>query len=83
MNKILVEVYIPAANKSYDVFLPTKYRIYEVLQLLLVNMKDLVGGYFEPSEDTVICNGETGKVLDINKSVEEHSLTNGSKLIII
>jgi len=83
MSKILVEVYLPAADKTYDVFLPLESKIYEVIQMLSSIMGDLAGGFFTASDDTVVCYRDTGAVLDINKSVYELSLLNGSKLIII
>lgn len=83
MNKILVEVYLPAADKTYDMFLPPESKIYEVVQMLSSIMEDLAGGFFTASDDTVICYRDTGAVLDFNKSVDELSLHNGSRLIII
>lgn len=83
MDKILVEVYLPAGNKSYDVYIPLKSRLHEVLALLAGTFTELSIGYFTASEDTVICDMVSGTIFNINMSAEELGLKNGSKLMLI
>jgi len=82
MNKILVDIYIPSMNKSFDVYLPLTNKIYEIEKLLAEAFKDLSDGYFT-TNDPVLCDRETGTILDINKSAWELELKNGSKLMLI
>jgi len=82
MDKILVEIYIPGMNQSYDVYLPLTTKIHEVNGLLTHAFKELAAGYFIPS-DTVLCDKATGQIFDINKSVFDLGLKNGSKLMLI
>lgn len=82
-NKILVEVYLPSASCSHDVYIPTKLKIYQVNALLSVMMTDLSNGYFTANPDTILCDRESGQILDMNKTVENLKLSNGSKLILI
>lgn len=83
MDKILVEVYLPAANHSYDVYIPLKSKLHEVIQLLSRTLMELSEGYFIPNQDTVICDRDTGIIYSINMSIEELELHNGSKLMMI
>ncbi|MDF2820871.1 MAG: hypothetical protein K0R15_1312 [Clostridiales bacterium] len=83
MNKILVEVYLPVADISYDVFIPTKSKLFEVLPLLSKSISELSGGLYLATEDTILCNYNDGAIYNINLSVEELGLKNGSKLILI
>lgn len=83
MDKILVEVYLPAADCSYDVYIPIKSKIYEVTVLLANTLMELSQGYFQCTEDAVICDKDTGTIFNINLSVEELELHNGSKLMLI
>jgi hypothetical protein len=83
LDKILVEIYIPGANKSYDVYIPLRIKLHEVMSLLAVSLTELSQGYIISKDDAVICNKLTGKILDINMSAEEHKLFNGSKLMLI
>ena len=83
MDKVLVEVYVPAAEKAFDVFLPVESKLYEVVFLLAGIMTELSEGYFAAASDTILCDRKTGTILNINSSVDENSLTNGSKLMLI
>lgn len=83
MDKILVEVYLPAANKSYDVYIPLKTKFYEVILLLEGTFTEISGGYFSAKENSVLCHRETGTILNINMSAEEVGLKNGSRLMLI
>ena len=83
MEKILVEVYVPVIHKCYDVYLPLTSKLYEIEGLLANAVKEISGGYFAASEDTVICDRETGKLFDVNKSAFELELQNGSRLMLI
>jgi hypothetical protein len=82
-DKILVDVYLPAADCNYDVYIPLKSKMYEVAQLLSGIITDLSNGYFTANSDVSICDRKTGTVFDINLSVEELNLQNGSKLMIL
>lgn len=83
MDKILIQIYLPAANRGYDVFIPLKSRLHEVKALLANTLTELSEGYYTVMDNTVVCEKATGKILDINMSVEELNLKNGSKLILI
>lgn len=83
MKKILVEVYIPAADVSFDVYISLQSKLYEVLYLFKNSFTELLNGYFIASDDTVICDRKTGTIFNINMSVEELELINGSKLMLI
>ena len=55
MDKVLVEVFIPASEKSYDVFLPLQSKLHEVVYLLAGTMTELSQGYFSATHDTILC----------------------------
>jgi len=83
MDKILVEVYIPASSQAYDVFIPIESKIWEVAYLLSNTMTELTQGYFNATEDTVLCDRETGTIFNINQTVEEVGLLHGAKLMLV
>lgn len=83
MNKVLVEIYIPVAGKCYDMFIPTHLMMHEVLEMVCKLATQLSGGLFIADENTAICNRIDGTILNINLSVNELGLKNGSKLMLI
>lgn len=83
MSKILVEVYVPVIDQTFDVHIPVTCKVHEVETMLAGAFQDLSDGYFVPSPDTVLCDRLSGEELDINQSVLELGLQNGARLMLI
>ena len=83
MNKILVELYLPAINKSVDMYIPYTARLGDVEPLIISALKEVVGLQVSDEYPIVICNRFTGAMLDINRLVCDLGLQNGSKLMLI
>ncbi|MEG6533636.1 methyltransferase [Caldifermentibacillus hisashii] len=83
MNKVLVEIFLPAANQSFDVYIPLESRMSEVLVLVSSLLSDLSDGKYKATHDAVLCDAETGIIFNINMTVFELGIKNGSKLMLI
>ncbi len=83
MNKILVDVFLPAVNRSFDIYIPDSIRFHEVISMINKAVSSLCDGRFIPSDDTVLCDRNTGVIFDINLNSNELCLHNGSKLMLI
>ena len=82
-NKILIEIYIPLIEKSYDIYIPISKTIGTIKKLPEKSLVELTEESYQPSTSTNLYNKETGLIYDINKKVYETDLENGSKLILI
>ena len=82
MNEILIELYVPALGKSYDIFIPAAANIFEISGLVTAAVEKLAGGLFL-SGGAVLCGQEDGRPLDINATPAELKLRNGSQLLLI
>lgn len=83
MDKILIELFIPAIGETHDLFIPLHLRLGEIEGVIAAAITELSGGVFIGSEDTVICDKVTGAALDVNLSARELGLRNGSMLMLI
>ncbi|MCM1307729.1 MAG: EsaB/YukD family protein [Butyrivibrio sp.] len=83
MEKILVELHIPVNGKQYDIELPSNILIHQAVELISDFFKGNQGELFTPDGSTVLCDLASGQILDINKTVFELGLANGSKLLLI
>ena len=83
MDKYLGEIYVPTLRTAYDMFLPADAMMYDVLKLIKKAVADLSGGKFIADENTVICYRSNGAIININLSVFELDIHNGSKLMLI
>ena len=83
MDKVLVEVYVPVLDRSFDIFIPLRSPMFEVLELIKKAVKEMSDGRFIAKENTAICHRENGTIININLSVYELEIRNGSKLMLI
>lgn len=83
MDKILVELYVPILEASYDVFIPPQPQMADVLQLMSKAVMELSEGRFVPNDSTALCDRMTGSILDVSKTALELNIKNGSKLMLI
>ena len=74
-NKILVEIEIPLIEKKYDLFIPINKKIGTI--------KSLIENSYEIKEDTNLYSKETGTVYDVNNTVRDTDLKNGSRIILL
>ncbi len=82
-GKVLVEVFVPTIGKTMDVFIPLCSPMYEVLELIKKAAADISSGQYLPTPEDTICRREDGNIININLSVYELGIRNGSKLMLI
>ena len=83
MDKILIEVFLPAANKNFEVYIPLDLKFHEVTFLVSKILSDLSNVLFSSDDNSVLCEIDTGNILNINMSAKELKLKNGSKLMLL
>ena len=83
MDKALIEVYVPVLDRSFDMFIPLTSPMHDVLELIKKAVSEMPDGRFVANANTTICNREDGTIININLSVYELGIRNGSKLMLI
>lgn len=83
MEKILVNVYIPAIGKDFDILIPNALQMYKVAELIKRLINDILEDDYTVNEYTTLCNRREGTILNINRLVCELNLYNGSQLMLI
>lgn len=82
-NKILIEIEIPLIEKKYDLFIPINKKIGTVKNLIEESLIDLTDNAYIPKEETNFYSKETGNIYDVNLTVRDTDLRNGSRIILI
>ena len=82
-NKVLVRVNVPSLEEKYDVYIPVNRKIINVIKMLKVSLSELSYGVFNPDEDCLMYNAETGTMYDMNVLVRETDIRNGSQIILL
>lgn len=83
MNKILVKLYVPTINKEYDVWIPLNRRIYNVIRLIVKGISEFTDGEYQPQKLPILYDKQTAKPYDINLTIGESTIRNGSEIILI
>ena len=83
MNKVLVKLYVPITEQQYDMWLPLNRRIHNIMSLLVKAVNEFSGGYYTPKEMPMLYERLTAKQYDINLTVKEANIRNGTELILI
>ena len=82
-NKILIELSIPLIEKTYVLYIPINKKIGTVKKLIEEGLIELTDNDYIVKEDSNFYSMETGEVYDVNKTVRETDLKNGSRIILI
>lgn len=82
-NKILIEVEIPLIEKKYDVFIPINKKVGTIKTLLEQALVELTDKAYKPTEEANLYSKETGNIYDVNRTVRDTDLKNGSRIILI
>lgn len=82
-NKILIELEIPLIEVKYDMFIPINKKIGTIKTLIETSLIDLTDRAYIPRSDTNLYSKETGDIYDVNKTVRDTDLKNGSRVILI
>ena len=82
-NKILIELEVPLIEKSYDLYIPINKTLGTIKQLIEEALVEITDNAYDSKPDTNFYSKETGEMYDINKTVRETNLQNGSRIILI
>lgn len=81
-NKLLINVFVPAMEKDYDLFIPINKTVKIVKQLIINSVVDLTYGIYKPNDKLELYVKSNGRKLDDNSYIKEANIINGEKLIL-
>ena len=82
-NKILIELEIPLIEIKYDMFIPINKKLGTIKTLIEASLIELTDNAYEVREDSNFYSKETGEIYDVNKTIRDTDLKNGSRIILI
>lgn len=81
-NKILLEVYLPAAERSFDVRIPRQLKVAQATTMLVEFLKRQDEEYI-PTRESVLCDARSGRAFDPNAFIDTAGLHNGSRIMLL
>ena len=83
MKKFLVDVYLPAAGKHFDAYLPAAKQIGEATRLLAELAGPLSGGSYQGTADALLLDAGSGRPFPRGDTVADAGIRNAARLILI
>ena len=83
MNKVMIKLYIPTIGMQFDVWISSRSYIKIIIKLFVDGIKELTYNEYHPSKFPDLYNKRTGVIYDINKTVKESNILNGTELMLI
>ena len=83
MSRVLVKLYVPIIEEKYDIWLPTNKKIYNIIISLTKAVNELSMGYYTPIKSQMLYNKLSSTPYDVNITVKESDIRNGTELILI
>ncbi|WP_196048854.1 methyltransferase [Clostridium saudiense] len=83
MDKVLIDIFLPAINRSFEVYIPLDSKFYEITPLVSKMLSELSNGLFISGEDSILYERKTGNILNINMSARQLNIKNGENLMLL
>lgn len=81
-NKILLELCLPAAERSFDVRVPRQLKVAQATGMLVEFLKRQDEEYI-PTRESVLCDMESGRAFDPNAFMDTVGLHDGSRVMLV
>ena len=83
MDKVLIDIFLPAINRSFEVYIPLDSKFYEITPLVSKMLSELSNGLFISGDDSILYETKTGNILNINMSARQLNIKNGDNLMLL
>lgn len=83
MNKVLIKLYVPMLDESFDVFIPVNELMWKVDKLAVKAINDLSDGSLPLDKNYIFINGQTGQIYNSNDVIINTDIRNSTRLILM
>ena len=83
MNKVLVEIHIPAINDHFDAFAPVDVPIKDLNPIIASGVAEITNGKYLASECEQLCLKEPSGLLNPALTLQAYGIKDGTELYLI
>lgn len=83
MESIIVEAFLPGANKSLDFSIPSQIPLEHVLGEMAKAVGSCMNNCMVDNEVPILINAKTGQQLDLERTLSENRICDGDRLILL
>lgn len=81
--KILINVYVPAVGKKYDILVPQFLRIRNITALIAETVENLSNHFYVSSGAECLCSVEKNTILQQESTLDAYGIQNGEHLLLM
>lgn len=81
-NKVLIKLFVPEIDSSFDVFVPVNELVWKIKKMLMKVVNDVVNVNFDLTNDYVLINKDSSRIYKNNEIVIDTDIRNATELII-
>lgn len=82
MNKLLISIYVPSIEQTYDLFIPINKKLGTIKKCLIKSISELSNGLFK-EQKYMFFDIDTGKEYKDDVFVKDSGIKNGARIMII
>ena len=83
MNRVLIELFVPAINDHFDIFAPSDVPIEKLNGIIANGVAEITNGIYVVSGQEHVCLREPRGVLDPALTLQDYGVTDGTPLYLI
>lgn len=83
MNKVLIEICVPAIGDHFDVFAPVDVPVRELNGIVANGIAEITNGKYVVSEAEHLCQKEPVSILDPSLTLQDYGIQDGMRLYLI
>ena len=81
-NKVLIKLFVPEIDSSFDVFIPVNELVWKIKKMLMKVINDVVNVNFDLTNDYILINKDSSRIYKNNEIVIDTDIRNATELII-
>lgn len=83
MNKVLIEIHIPAIYDHFDIFAPIDIPIKDLNVIIANGVTEITNGKYISSECEQLCLKEPSGLLNPSLTLQDYGIKDGTQLFLI
>lgn len=83
MEKIILNIKIPAISKDYDVLINPDMNVKDIIILLCMAVEDATNHSYLSSGSEILCSAERMTILRNDESIKKYGLKKGETLLLL
>ena len=82
-NKVLVKIYVPSIDETYEIYIPVNESIKKVLELIVKSVYELSDSNLELENKHYILDPDTSIIYTNDQIIRDTNIKNSKKLVLI